>query len=250
MASHPIYEFNAELEDFEPKIWRRFQVTDDITVARLAYIVMTLFEMKASHLFAVEVPYAENIHKTWRQQFPRMTEETYHEAFAGENRILRYEIMDDDFEPLNDPNIKESNAIQTHLSHVIGYAGEHLRIEYDFGDDWWVDLTLLKVFEDKELDGKLLPRVLNGAGFGIVEDCGGVGGLEELVGAFKKKKGERYREFREWLGVDDFDITAFDIDDMNFRLKKIPRIYKQCYEDRLSPTRQSINLIERKYLKK
>lgn len=45
-------------------------------------------------------------------------------------------------------------------------------------------------------------------------------------------------------------MAAFDLDDMNFRLKKIPRIYKQCYEDRLTPTQKSIDLIERKYLRK
>jgi hypothetical protein len=28
------------------------------------------------------------------------------------------------------------------------------------------------------------------------------------------------RQFGEWLGVDDFDMAAFDLDDMNFRLKK------------------------------
>ena len=35
MASHPIYQLYAELDDFKPKIWRRFQVLNDITVARL-----------------------------------------------------------------------------------------------------------------------------------------------------------------------------------------------------------------------
>jgi hypothetical protein len=92
--------------------------------------------------------------------------------------------------------------------------------------------------------------VLDGAGFGIVEDVGGTGELDLLMKAFKKKKGADYKQFSEWLGVDDLDITAFDLDDMNFRLKKIPRIYKQCYEDRLAPTQKSIDLIERKYLKK
>ena len=58
-----------------------------------------------------------------------------------------------------------------------------------------------------------------------------------------------YKEFSEWLGVEDLDMTTFDIEDMNFRLKKIPRIYKQCYEDRLRPTQKSIDLIERKYLR-
>ena len=40
MASKPIYQIYAELQDYEPKIWRRFQVMNDITVARLAYILV------------------------------------------------------------------------------------------------------------------------------------------------------------------------------------------------------------------
>ena len=55
MASKPIYQIYAELQDYEPKIWRRFQVMNDITMARLAYILMTLFEMKGSHLYLFEV---------------------------------------------------------------------------------------------------------------------------------------------------------------------------------------------------
>ena len=95
-----------------------------------------------------------------------------------------------------------------------------------------------------------MPRVLEGEGFGIVEDVGGVWGLENLAKAFKKKKGADYKQFSEWLGVDELDTDAFDIDDMNFRLKKVPRIYKQVYEDGDYPTQKSINLIERKYLLK
>ena len=60
MASHKIYQFYAELDDFKPKIWRRFQVTDNITVARLCYIIQVLFEMTASHLMAIEVPQGGN----------------------------------------------------------------------------------------------------------------------------------------------------------------------------------------------
>jgi len=60
MASHPIYQFYAELDDYKPKIWRRFQVTDNVTIARLGYILQVLFEMKASHLMAIEVPKGDN----------------------------------------------------------------------------------------------------------------------------------------------------------------------------------------------
>jgi hypothetical protein len=232
MATHPIYQFCAELDDYKPIIWRRFQVTDNITPARLCYIIQVLFEMTASHLMALEVPF----------EMPSNAPDV----------ILRFGIMDDDFDDYSDPHrdVRVYDATEGTLRRIGLRPGSILNFNYDFGDDWWVKLTLEEVFEDKDLPGSELPRVLGGAGFGIVEDVGGTGGLEDLVKAFKKKKGADYKQFSEWLGVDEFDMAAFDLDDMNFRLKKIPRIYKQCYEDRLEPTQRSIDLIERKYLKK
>ncbi|MBQ9347546.1 MAG: hypothetical protein IJT94_09455, partial [Oscillibacter sp.] len=56
MATQPIYQFHAELLDYEPKIWRQFQVPSNITLARLGYIVMTLYEMKGNHLFSFTLP--------------------------------------------------------------------------------------------------------------------------------------------------------------------------------------------------
>ena len=50
VASQPIYQFYAELKDYKPLIWRRFQVAGNITLAQLGYVTMTLFEMKGSHL--------------------------------------------------------------------------------------------------------------------------------------------------------------------------------------------------------
>jgi len=70
-----------------------------------------------------------------------------------------------------------------------------------------------------------------------------------LAKAFQKKKGREYNEFSEWLGVKELDLSAFDIDDMNYRLKKVPRIYRDAYELGLQPTKQSLALLERKYLK-
>lgn len=251
MASHPIYQFYAELDDYKPKIWRRFQVTDDITVARLGYILQVLFEMTASHLMAIEVPEGENRRIAWKNQNSELPQGAFGDAIMMSNTIRRYEIPDGE-EPFSDPHrdVHVVDATQTRLRHAVSCTNEKLNFNYDFGDDWWVSLTLEKVFTDKEIPGSQLPRVLEGAGYGIIEDVGGTGGLEDLAKAFKKKKGADYKQFSEWLGVADFDMTAFDLDDMNFRLKKIPRIYKQCYEDRLTPTQQSIDLIERKYLRK
>ena len=63
MASHPIMQFHAELIGAHIPIWRRFQVMDNVRFSRLAYILMTMFEMQASHLFAFDIHVANNIRK-------------------------------------------------------------------------------------------------------------------------------------------------------------------------------------------
>jgi hypothetical protein len=245
MSRLPYYQFYAELDDYKPEIWRRFQVRNDITVARLGYIVQVLFEMTASHLMAIEVPKDENFRAYMAKKHPDIPQED--EPF--EDIIWRYEIPDDDaesFDELN-RNVKVADATAAKLRHIISEPGEKLQVNYDFGDDWWVTLILEKEFEDQALSSGEFPRVIEGEGFGIVEDVGGVPGLTDFTKAFKAKNGAEYENYKEWFGADDFDMAAFDIDDMNFRLKKIPRIYKQSYEDGFYPTQRSIDLIERKY---
>lgn len=233
MPVNKIYQFYSELEDFKPKIWRRFQVAADITVAELGYVVMTMFEMMASHLLAIE---HERPYLTPSGRQSKRTE-----------LLCRYDIPDEfsDWKELGG-----KDATKTKLSSVKFEPTSRLLVWYDFGDDWRVILKLEKILKNEELPDGEFPRVLEGKGFGIVEDCGGIWGLDDLVEAFKEKEGESYEQFSEWLGIKEFDITAFDIDDMNFRLTKIPQIYKQIYEKRISPTKKSIDLIERKYLGK
>jgi hypothetical protein len=241
MANNKIYQFYAELNDFEPVIWRCFQVKSDVTIARLGYIVQILFEMRASHLMAIEVDRGKNILKN----IPKLKDIPILNDIS-----IRYEIPSKGLDMFPDPGAYIEDATKTKLHAAVSKEGDELQLNYDFGDDWWVLLTLEKIFSDKDLPDAELPRALDGAGFGIVEDVGGTFGLTELAKAFKKKKGADYKHFCEWVGIKNFDFTAFDLDDMNFRLKKIPRIYKQIYEDKLYPTKKSIDLIERKYLQK
>jgi len=230
-----VYQFHAELDDYKPKIWRRFQVKGDITVAMLGYIVMTMYEMKANHLLSLEheMPF---LTPTGRQS-KRM------------QLICRYDISDNTFDDdLND--IDSEDATMTKLSTLNLEAPARIVVLYDFGDNWRVLVTLEKKFDAQSLPPKALPRVLEGEGFGIVEDCGGIYGLADLAQAFKEKKGEKYDEYRSWLGVDDLALAMFDWDDMNFRLKKLPAIYAKIYEQHAYPSQRAIDLIERKYLQK
>lgn len=239
MASQPIYQFYAELKDYEPKIWRRFQVPGNITMARLGYILMTMYEMKASHLFCLTVPIRDNV--------------TLDETRSGVGSVFpdkswRFEIDNEELFPDEGEEVFDASAYKMR-SILQGRQGEKLTLEYDYGDGWEVEITLESVLEDKELPGHDLPRVLAGEGYGIIEDCGGTGGLEQLAAAFRQKSGDDYENYREWLGRDELDLTTFDLNDMNLRLKKVPRIYMELYEYGCAPSQRSLDFLERKYLK-
>ena len=58
-----------------------------------------------------------------------------------------------------------------------------------------------------------------------------------------------YQSMREWLGTSEVDLSVFDLQDLNFRLKKLPRIFRDLYEYDYPPTKHSIDLLDRKYCK-
>lgn len=246
MASQSIYQFYAELSDYKPKIWRRFQVAKNITVARLGYIIMTMFEMQAGHLFCVEVDTGGNMYRAMKDRFPDKTDQELID-FVDVDESRRFEVHNASVGESEDENVL--NAAAEKIYNTIYRPGDELSLCYDYGDGWEIRLVLEKIIEDRELPGKELPRVLEGEGYGIIEDCGGTCGLEDITKAYKKKKGAAYKEYCEWLGLTELDLSAFDVADMNFRLKKVPRIYTNIYEYGLEPTKQSINLLSRKYKK-
>lgn len=248
MASKPIYQIYAELEDYQPKIWRRFQVLSDITMARLAYILMTIFEMQASHLYKFEVDELKRFKNYLDSRglnielFPNIEKDF---LIAEYGCIFKDEM--DIYVPDGHRELKDAKDVK--MKHVVYQENDEMEFKYDFGDNWNIKIIVEKVFEDTNISGKELPRVIDGQGFGIIEDCGGTGGLEEIRKAFKIKNGEQYEMYSNWLGITELNLDEIDIEDLNYRLKKLPRIFKDAYEYNLSPTEQSIRIIERDYKK-
>ncbi len=242
------YEFYAELKDFTPKIWRKFKVNKNITVADFSYIVLTLFEMQASHLFKVIVPTGEMLVEQLQKKEGKSFD---FKAFKKEHPEVhkisyRYELLDHinhDF-PSNHPHFFIRNVIKSKLSHAISMINERMQLWYDFGDDWFVDIRLEGILESEEYIQS--PIVTGGEGFGIIEDCGGVWGLSDIQEAYKSMKSSQYRKYSEWLGFDNFDIRDFDIEEMNKRIQVIPPIYKRSYEEKKAPTQEEIDYIERR----
>lgn len=246
MASQPIYQFYAELCGYKPKMWRRFQVLNNITMARLGYTIMTLFEMQASHLFCFDIPVDKNFRKCVGEHITNELNRAAIDLFNEKPEFaeLHIELFDED--GFSEFEGRALDAADTKLKQMLSEPIETMTMSYDYGDGWEVFLTLEKIFEDIDLPGKELPRVLEGEGYGIIENCGGPCGLEKIVKAFEKKKGAQYRQYAEWLGVEELDLSSFDLNDMNFRLKKLPRIYTDIYEYGLEPTKQSTDLLLRK----
>lgn len=225
-----VYQFYSELEGYRPKIWRRFQTSGNISVARLGYIVMTMYEMMGHHLLGLE--YEKPMLTASGRQSSRM------------ELLCRYDVPPATDDGLSGPC---KDATTEKLSKLDLDPPHRLLVNYDFGDSWAVVVRLEEKIDIPGLTAKDLPRVLAGEGRGIVEDCGGVPGLEELAQAFREKKGETYEELSDWLGVKELDMEKFDVEDMNFRLKKIPAILANIYEKQKMPTRKQIDLIERNY---
>lgn len=247
MASKPIYQIYAELQDYEPKIWRRFQVMNYITVARLSYILMTIFEMQGSHLYKFEVDELNNFIINNLEFYNKNLEDFKEDDLF---KIGQYGCIfeDDDIIPQLDKRFRElKDAKDVKLKWILDKENEKMEFQYDFWDNWRFNIVLESIFQDENITGRELPKVIEGEGFGIIEDCGGIVGLEDIKKAFEIKKGEDYEMYSNWLGTENLDLNICDLEDLNFRLKKLPRIFKDSYEYGLEPTEQSIKILERDY---
>lgn len=199
---------------------------------------MTMYEMKANHLFCVTVPIRDNV---------KLDETLSGVGSVFPDKSWRFEIGNEELFPGDGEKVFDASTYKMR-SILQGCQGEKLTLEYDYGDGWEVETHGICV-RGQGTPGRELPRVLAGEGYGIIEDCGGTGGLEQLAAAFRQKSGDDYENYREWLGRDESDLTAFDLDDMNLRLKKVPRIYMELYEYGCAPSQRSLDFLERKYLK-
>ena len=220
MASAKIYQFYSELNDFTPRIWRRFQVRKNITMAQLGYIVMSIYRMNGHHLMKMIVPPSDQTkesHKNLNTEDPVPT--------------IHLEFMNfPDYEEVKGPNNQSMEITTAKLRDYISGPGCEVTLLYDFGDSWEVAIKLEEVITDSNSPEGDLPCVIDGEGYGIIEDCGGIPGLEELDHAYRTKQGDSYDALRKWMGTDDFSITSFDKAEINLLLKTEPEAFRNAYE--------------------
>jgi len=249
MAEHYVYRFYAELKDYKPKIWRIFEINGEKSMAELGYALMLMFEMQASHLFCFTDNQREALLAMLRTKYSdeKIEEVLDIDSIDSIAKNTRFELAYDEMYIGDDEQLIEADKIK--LNHITKRPGWKLNFEYDYGDSWEIEIELVDC-EKREVSLATLPFVYEGEGFGIVEDVGGVAGLEELATSLKKGSGEQYDFYCAWLCSTTLDLDLFDKNDINYRLKKLMRVYKEIYEYRYIPTDRMLAVLLRDYLGK
>jgi len=176
-----LYEIRVQLRDIEPPIWRILRVPSRTSLLRLHKILQKAMGWTNSHLHLFEIngkPYGEG-----------------------------------DFEW--DFDVQDYRGMR--LDKIFTAGRTSFLYEYDLGDSWRHDITLLGTVEG-EAKGK--PACISGARACPPEDCGGVTGYYNLLEALADPGHEDHDMLMEWVGG-KFDPEAFDVGVVGRTLKRL-----------------------------
>jgi len=177
-----IFQLKITLKDIRPPIWRRIQVSSDVSLAKLHRIIQEALGWYDSHL----------------HQF--IVGQTYYGVPSRE-----------DVSKVNDER-------KAHLNQILSSPGRRIVYEYDFGDGWEHEIVLEKILSP---DPKTrYPRCLDGARACPPEDCGGIYGYADFLEAIRDPNHEEHEEMLEWIGG-EFNPEEFDLEAVNQSLKSV-----------------------------
>lgn len=234
MATFPIYQIYIELEDYEPKMWRRFQVMNDIKMSKLAYIIMVFYELRKNYTYEFrknELELYLKKHPEYAKKPERL--ERLNKKFSNlrygiiaKNNMFMYKKLDD-YNPLED-------ATKVNMKDVLTYPNDEITFIYDPETNWKIKVVLEKIIVDKSLYSKELPKIIEGEGYGIVETCSSSKDLKKFRDRLKADgwKNKTAYKFYSTLNnsKDKLYFDKIDLDDMNFRIKTLPRALQEYYE--------------------
>jgi hypothetical protein len=172
-----------ELLDTDPLIWRKVEAPTSITLKVLHDIVQAVMGWFDYHLW---------------------------EFTIGERR---YGLpMDEDWG--TQPRIE---AGKVRLRDVLKPRKTVIDYLYDFGDCWQHRLTVTDIRAGEP--GASYPRYLDGEGNAPPEDCGGIPGFYETLGAVADPNHPNHAEAKKWL--DDYDPKVIDALPIKYALSRI-----------------------------
>lgn len=179
-----IYQLRIALRDARPPIWRRLLVPGNWSLGALHYVIQVAMGWTNSHL---------------------------HQFVVGDDYISLYPI----------DGVTTRNAGKVALAEVALKPKSKFAYDYDFGDNWQHDITVEKIVQPE--DGARYPVCVDGKRACPPDDCGGVFGYENLLAIIRDPEHDEHEDMIAWLDEmrPGFDPDAFDVDEVNRRLKKI-----------------------------
>ncbi len=190
------YQFYAELEDYKPKMWRRFLINENMTIAQLSYAVLIIFQANGSHLFNIEKPLQKGVATLYEMPNTNMDI-----SDLDMNIIERYDATKERIHSVVSLNDKDNLLI----------------VNYDFGDSWRIKLKLEEIYGEDNLKNNDIPYVISGNGYGIVEDCGGPDSLMQIA---------------ETQDVKTVDLSCFDKNELNDMLLSNMSYFQILYQSK------------------
>lgn len=186
---HDIYQLRITLLGTRPPIWRRVLAPADLTLAQFHNVLQAAMGWENCHL---------------------------HEFRIGWQRFG----VPDPVDRLMGGGTGCINERKVRLSDVLGKAGAKAEYTYDFGDSWEHSIVVEKVLTPEP--GVAYPVCTAGKRHGPPEDCGGLGGYDNLLEAIRDPEHEEHEDLLEWIGG-SFDPEVFSVDHVNRRLAPLRR---------------------------
>ena len=187
-----LVQVKITLRHADPVVWRLLVLPDTTTLGGLHNAIQTAFGLSDGHL----------------HEFKLFDPEYY--------AVLSFSSPDAELEESEDERVP---TLQT----IMAQGVRSFRYIYDLGDDWEHDIEI----ESAEPNPSGVPRakLVAGAGACPPEDCGGIGGYEDLLAALSKPKSARGREMADWLGetygARTWDPNAFDLAETAMKVARI-----------------------------
>lgn len=176
-----LYEIRVQLKDIEPPIWRILRVPSQTRLSRLHRILQRAMGWKDYHLYLFEI----------------------------DGKQYGDQDMEWDFKVLDSRELT--------LEKIFFKGTTSFIYEYDLGDGWRHEITLLGTFEG---DNEEKLACTAGARACPPEDCGGTPGYFDLLIALSDPDHENHDTLLEWVGG-KYDPGAFDVAATDRALKRL-----------------------------
>jgi len=177
-----MYQLRITIEGITPPIWRTVQVSENYSFYKLHHIIQKVFGWQNSHIWCFRA--------------------------EGEDS------------PITNPWLWGGGTTRwdktVKLKTFLKKDGDNMLYEYDMGDSWKHRIVLEKASDEKIKK----PACIAGKRAGPPEDCGGVGGYNEMIQHLLHPEKDGYLELLEWLD-EDYNPEAFDIADVNRNLRSL-----------------------------